>query len=520
MSKKIDIIRLLVIFLITTVLMTTVSTTIYGMIAKPEFYTRFMTMGNKYLNEGNYEEAILSFNKAIKIEGRSTQARVGLAKGSIGVDDIDTAVKALKEAQKIDFNNTDLLKEIIEILKDADANAAYEILMNYVNKTGEDNLSRDIRELLESTKESPQIPEIIPPSGTYIQPFSMRLKSNKIRVGHTFYYTTDGTEPSNQSAQYRGGVKVEANTHIKLIGYNPAGEMTGVFEVDYIIDPEAANKIKTIIQTSKSERDAVEVGTEVGNCIKGAKEELNSSLEKGENLLNKNGISLDEGNAMYDKLNDALNKFRNNIIVPTDRKALENEINKAKNLVENVVEGSQVGQYRNGAKNILNAAIAEAEEMYENLVARQEDIDNAKNKLTNEIKSFEARKITELDKIIADSGAKIGPVTVSLLWNTRDDLDLHVISPKGDTIYHGNKNGSSGGHLDVDRQVSSYVENPVENIYWKNPPHGTFTVMVNMYNKRSEGIVSFRVRTIVDGEAKIYNMTIDTGKTNVCTFTY
>lgn len=520
MSKKIDIIRLTIIFLITAILMTTVSATIYGIFAKPEFYIQFINLGNKYLYEGNYEEAILAFDKAIKIEGRSTQARIGLAKGSIGIDDLDTAVTVLKEAQGIDFENTDLLKEIIDILKDVDPKATYDILMNYVNKKGEDNLKRDIKELLESAKELPQIPNINPPSGTYIQPFSMRLQSDKARIGHIFYYTVDGSIPSDQSKQYVGSVEIDKDTNVKLIGYNPAGEFTEVFEVNYVIDLEIVSTIKTVIQTSKNERDAVSVGTEVGNCIEGAKEELNKSLEKGEKLLNKNAVSAGEGRAMLSQLNGALEVFRTKIIVPTDRAALEKEISRAKALVERAVEGTQVGQYRSGAKNVLNIAVLDAEEVFGNIVARQADIDKAKNILTNEISAFEAKKITETDKIISDSGAKVGPVTVSLLWNTNDDLDLHVTSPRGDTINYGNKRGSSGGRLDVDRQVNTYVENPVENIYWSDPPRGAYSVKVNVYSKRSGGTVPFRVRIIVDGEAKIYDMTIDTGMENVCTFTY
>lgn len=520
MSKRTDIIRLIIIILITAVLMTTVSVTIYGAIVKPEFYTRFMILGNKFLNEANYEEAILEFNKAIKIQNRSTQARVGLAKGSIGINDIDTAVKMLKEAQNLDFENVELLKEIINILKDVDPNAAYEILMNYVNKKGEDNIGNDIKELLASAKEPPQIPEIIPASGTYIKPFSMNLVSNKVRVGHTFYYTFDDSIPTNKSEQYRGNIMINSNSHVKLIGYNPAGESTEVFEVNYVIDTEMEGKINSIIQQSNSERDAVSVGTEVGNCIEGAKEELNVVLDEGEKLLKKEIISLEESNIMHDSLNAALYNFRQKIIVPTDRHALENELKRARNLVEGAVEGTEVGQYRSGAKSILNEAISKASKVYEDLVARQEHIDTAKNTLTNEIESFEARKVTEIDKIIADTGAKVGPVTVSLLWNSTDDLDLHVTSPNGDTISFRNKRGTSGGQLDVDRQVSEFVTNPVENIYWQTPPRGTYTVKVNMYSKRSNGDVPFRVRTIVDGEAIIYDMTIYSGTTNVCTFTY
>lgn len=334
------------------------------------------------------------------------------------------------------------------------------------------------------------------------------------------YNTTNEKEPDNTDAQYRGGIKIENNVHVKFRGYNPAGDFTDVFEADYIIDPTLETQIKEIISTAQSEMDKTEVGTEIGNCIEGAKENLQKAIEKGNRQFNRNAVSVDDGTKIYESLNKALEEFRNQIIVPTERGGLEKEINKAEKLVETAVEGNAVGQYRNGAKSVLNADISIAKETLENLVARQEDIDNAKKEMSNAISRFEAKKITEIDKIIEETGAKIGPVTVSLLWNTNDDIDLHVTSPNGDTINYNNKTGRSGGRLDVDRQVNSFVENPVENIYWSNPPHGTYTVKVNMYSKRTDGNVPFRIRTIVNGEAKIYNMTINDGMTTVCTFTY
>ncbi len=520
MNRKADVIRLTIILAITAVLMATASITIYGVV-KHDFYSRFMTNGSKYLGEGNYEASILSFTKAIKIEKDSTQARVGLARASIGVGDSETAIGALKEAQQIDIENVELMKEIINILKDVEPYATYEMLMIYANHVGEKNLGAEMRELVNAANESPQIPVITPPSGTYIKPITMKLEPDKIRVGHAVYYTLDNSEPTTSSTQYKSGIKIEDNLHIKMKGYNVDRVATDVFEAHYVIDTKPAENIKNIIAEAKKERDAVTEGTEVGNCIEGAKEELDAVLTAAEEDFNKEIISKEEADALYDRVEDAIAAFKDKIITPTDKSELEAEISKAKTSVDNATEGDEVGQYRSGAIDALNEAITEASTVKDDLLAKQEDLDEAKNKLTDAITSFEAKRVSQLDKLIADAGGQIGPVTVSLAWNTTDDLDLHVTSPEGDTVYYMNRKGTSGGYLDVDMQAENFVENPIENIYWTAPPHGTYTVSVNRFSRRTEGDVSFKIRVITDGEAKIYEASISgIGTQTVCTFTY
>jgi hypothetical protein len=83
-----------------------------------------------------------------------------------------------------------------------------------------------------------------------------------------------------------------------------------------------------------------------------------------------------------------------------------------------------------------------------------------------------------------------GDVQVTLRWDTSADLDLHVLDPWGETIYHGNRESESGGDLDVDanRNCGTQSYNPVENIYWPTggAPTGIYSVSVVDYRDCAE----------------------------------
>jgi hypothetical protein len=78
------------------------------------------------------------------------------------------------------------------------------------------------------------------------------------------------------------------------------------------------------------------------------------------------------------------------------------------------------------------------------------------------------------------AGLQRGRLDVTLAWNGREDLDLHVYCPGGH-LYYGQKS-ACGGVLDQDRNASlaNAEEHPVEHATWEQePPAGMYRIVVN-----------------------------------------
>lgn len=63
-------------------------------------------LGVRYLEEGNYEEAIIAFTAAIEIDSKRTEAYVGLADLYLAVGDVESAISILEQGYKITGDET------------------------------------------------------------------------------------------------------------------------------------------------------------------------------------------------------------------------------------------------------------------------------------------------------------------------------------------------------------------------------------------------------------------------------
>ncbi len=136
-------------------------------------------------------------------------------------------------------------------------------------------------------------------------------------------------------------------------------------------------------------------------------------------------------------------------------------------------------------------------------------------------KSVEERKRdidAEMRARVLSAGGQYDNVDIraSLLWNNRNDLDLHVIPPSGEKVYFGHKRSACGGWLDVDRNVMGDTDKPVENVQWSRgtAPKGRYRVRVNNYRFHSNpgDDTPFRVELEANGRIEHFDGVVPAGR--------
>lgn len=386
-------IRLAAVLVVTALVMSLGTLGAYGFVVKPQYYSQYMDSGQRYLDTGDYEQAILEYNKAIAIEAKSTDARLGAGKGYVGAGRTEEAVEVLKEAQDLDATNTRLLRDILEVLKDVAPKDAYDILQRYIQIVGEDNVDPEMEAMIASADEPPVTPLISPSGDAYVTPVQVSLTTDKLRVGHAIYYTLDGSQPDASATPYRGIFQLSEDTTVKAVSVGPDGTVSDCAVAAFTFRPGAADALRTQYDQARQEVDATQVGTEVGNCVEGAKEEVEPALEQARLVLERYDggemLPLAPVQTAAETLTAAMEAFRLKIIEPCDKSALEEVIDEATQLYNDSQEGSADGQYRTGSRAALKTAIDAAQKVFDDILTRQEQADQAVADLERALETFD-----------------------------------------------------------------------------------------------------------------------------------
>ena len=162
------------------------------------------------------------------------------------------------------------------------------------------------------------------------------------------------------------------------------------------------------------------------------------------------------------------------------------------------------GQPYPGATHIDSARVfAELQEKFHTfLIFPQKSMSERKRDIDAEIKQ----------RVEAAGGRYEGvDIRASLVWNNRNDLDLHVIAPSGEHIYYGHKRSACAGWLDVDMNVRGETTKPVENVQWirGSAPAGRYRVFLHNYRfHEAPGPTEYRVEIEINGKAQHFEGTI------------
>jgi len=128
------------------------------------------------------------------------------------------------------------------------------------------------------------------------------------------------------------------------------------------------------------------------------------------------------------------------------------------------------------------------------LLYPQKSMDERKSNIDAEIKSRVTKAGGQYDGV---------DVRASLLWDNRNDLDLHVVAPSGFHIFYGAKQSDCGGWLDVDMNVGGNTTKPVENVRWSKgtAPTGRYKVYVQNFRFHEPGAepTRFKVELEIGG---------------------
>lgn len=107
-----------------------------------------LELGEKYLSEGKYEEAILAFEKAIKIDEKNIGARIGLAKAYVATDNLEKAEEVLQDAIGIDPARPEPYIELANVyILEGKTDEAINILKIGYENTKDENIKKLLGEL-------------------------------------------------------------------------------------------------------------------------------------------------------------------------------------------------------------------------------------------------------------------------------------------------------------------------------------------------------------------------------------
>lgn len=352
-----------------------------------------ITKAREAVENTNYSMACKYYEKALEMNHEMYDVEkeyiMFLFKNKIedSLDKIKEVANTIEPEEEIIF----ICKNIVE----SDSGLVLDILENYKQT----HISSKIEELIEQGSRVPILPQAQLKSGTYLKAVKFELVNWDLPFGEKIYYTVDGTEPTKNSILLEETKEIifSNSTTIKIRGYNLLGESSDIQEYQYVIDTDADNNIRYLLDVATNKCNSSVVGESVGCCSEEAKISLETQIKKIKELL--------EANPTYEEiaievqcLKRLQNALANSVIEETDKSELITVLESALN-VKSAIRNSQYKKEMIKELEKLSGLIEQAEKMKIELRVKQKAIDQltqelnyVKNTYRDRLNDFELKK--------------------------------------------------------------------------------------------------------------------------------
>lgn len=187
-------------------------------------YTGYMQRANRALNNSEYEEAIMRFEKAIHKNERRPEAYTGLSNVYLAKDDENEAEKVFQDAVERQPENAEIYraflvllenmkqtKKIPAVLDECEYDSVIEALPEYYCSAPAYSLNKNFYEEVQE----------------------LALDSD----GNTIYYTLDGSEPTTSGIKYSEPIQIgEGETTVNAVAVNKRGIPSLVLSRTYTVE--------------------------------------------------------------------------------------------------------------------------------------------------------------------------------------------------------------------------------------------------------------------------------------------
>lgn len=189
----------------------------------------YLRDGEKYFERGDYREAVISYEKAAGMEEDSREALMGLGEAFAVTQDLESAEQTYRKVMELGGDTSDAAVSLARVMISRGRLEEAKELVERESENSDNERLQDLKRLMEVGA-----PSFSLPSGSY-DSFQFLTMPEPVK-GAVTYYTTDGTDPTENSEAFGDGLVLsDPEITLKARAVNAMGYMSEVVTMNYQI---------------------------------------------------------------------------------------------------------------------------------------------------------------------------------------------------------------------------------------------------------------------------------------------